>query len=151
MTITNIIKDLPKHQTKRFGKRSLNKIDEITIHHSATNGTVKNIAEYHVNTLGWPGIGYHFVINTNGEIYQVNYLTTLSYHSKGRNTRAVGICLIGDYSTKEPNFKMIKSLDSLVEHLKGAIEIKSIKPHNETKATICPGEYLTKFVKKNYQ
>lgn len=149
--INRIVESLPKNISKPYRNRSLNQIEEITIHHSASDSsTIGRMADYHISK-GWGGIGYHYVIDKSGDIHQTNYLTTLSYHSGGRNTKAIGICLIGDYSTKEPPFEQLKSLDYLVNHLRSALIIKDVKAHNETKATICPGEYLTKFVKDNYK
>ena len=69
------------------------------IHHSATDdGSPEAYARYHVQTRGWPGIGYHFVIQKDGGIYQTNRLDTISYHVSGQNTNSIGICGTGKWA-----------------------------------------------------
>jgi len=54
---------------------------DIAIHHSLTeSGDSEAFANYHVNTLGWPEVAYHFVILTDGTVEWNHDLGVLSYH-----------------------------------------------------------------------
>ncbi|MFE4353072.1 peptidoglycan recognition protein family protein [Peribacillus butanolivorans] len=66
-------------------------------------------ADYHVNTLGWPGVGYTFIIepknliNTpNGKRARIVYAHDIdrrTYHVGNSNQFALGICVAGDIDT----------------------------------------------------
>ncbi|MED3790290.1 LysM peptidoglycan-binding domain-containing protein [Peribacillus frigoritolerans] len=81
-------------------------------HHSLTKknlagSTAESFAVYHVNTLGWPGVGYTFiiepknVINTpNGKRARIVYAHDIdrrTYHVGNSNQFSLGICVAGDY------------------------------------------------------
>ncbi|MET1177578.1 peptidoglycan-binding protein [Peribacillus simplex] len=81
-------------------------------HHSLTKKNLggsdaASFAAYHVNTLGWPGCGYAFVIepknliNTpNGKrarIVYANDINRRTYHVGNSNQFSLGICVAGDY------------------------------------------------------
>lgn len=140
--IINITNDLPKG-SKPYGKRALSQIQMFVIHHSATNsGDPWAYARYHVETRGWPGIGYHFVVQKDGTIYQTNELTTLSYHTDGQNTKAVGICLTGSYDTSEPPPAQYNALILLLRHLGTLLGQKPIYGHNQFSSKSCPGNAI---------
>jgi len=99
---------------------ALSEYKYIAIHHSAgpINQTPVEIANYHVNQLGWGGVGYHFIIDVSGKVYYVGDLTTARAHVKDYNDVAIGICLIGTYmNTVIPNDQMIQSASLLCSHL----------------------------------
>lgn len=142
--ITNKINSLPTHPTKDFHKRALTEIQRIAVHHSAADGqTAEDYARYHVRK-GWPGIGYHFVIEANGQIVQTNALDSIAYNVDRGNTPTVGICLSGDFSHKEPSPAQLKSLGKLIRHLRRTLNHqylpvgahRDLQPH---KPTSCPG------------
>ncbi len=74
------------------------------VHHSAVDvdSTSQSIAEYHVGVLGWPGIGYHFVVHWGGIVDWVNDLEAMSYHVAGRNAECIGICIPGNWMRVPP-------------------------------------------------
>ncbi|WP_209123684.1 hypothetical protein [Alkalihalobacillus sp. BA299] len=46
---------------------------------SATKtGSADAFARYHVNSLGWPGIGYHYVVDKEGSISWCHDLEVVS-------------------------------------------------------------------------
>ncbi len=102
--IVDLVDQLPHHATKRYSTRPLSAITALAIHHSGSpkEFTPQAIAAYHVadppQGRGWPGIGYHFYISSNGTIYQTNRLETTSYHVGNNNRYAVGICFNGEFN-----------------------------------------------------
>jgi N-acetylmuramoyl-L-alanine amidase len=115
----------------------INAKTDIAIHHSLTkqsaNGSsAEGYARYHVNTLGWPGIGYHFVIETDGTIKWCHDVGLRSYHVGNSNRFAVGICVTGDFRTEELTDAQEESLVALVGALKRDLpNYKRTRGHNE--------------------
>jgi N-acetylmuramoyl-L-alanine amidase len=125
---------LKKHPTKKYKTRSLGVITHIVVHHSLTKtGSAKAYAEYHVDTNGWPGIGYHFHIAKDGSVDWTNSLETISYHVGNSNKTSVGIVLTGDFRVEKPTEAQIKSLIALIRYLQKLlnIPITNVKGHSE--------------------
>lgn len=139
--VQNISGKLPKHPEKVYQSRSLLDIDQIVLHHSATlNGTALAFANFHIQERDWPGIGYHFVIAKNGEIEQVNELTTVSYHTQGQNLQAIGICLVGDYDKQTIPDAQLSCCVLLCRHLFQKLGRELIiNGHNQYASKSCPG------------
>lgn len=125
---------LKRHSTKVYKERLLDSISKIAIHHSLTEtGSAEAFARYHVTTKGWPGIGYHFVIEKDGTVKWCHNLTVKSYHVGNSNRFAVGICLVGDFRKQSFDEVQKQALIKLVRYL--LIELKLSKDdvwgHNE--------------------
>lgn len=146
LDIENRTEDLPRHNRFTYPTRNVSNIETLVIHHSGTlTGDVRSIANYHINERNWPGIAYHFVIFKDGSIFQTNYLTTISYHAASINSTSIGICLIGNCDINEPTVHQLDTLYRLVSYLCKILQIKSVQPHNKTKNTICPGQFLVNY------
>lgn len=109
---------LKKHATKTYSTRSLSAVKYIVVHHSlTTSGTAEAFANYHVDTNDWPGIGYHFVIEKDGDIDWCHDLEVKSYHVGNSNGKAVGVCLVGDFRKELPTPLQMNSLYKLLDAL----------------------------------
>ncbi len=93
----------------------------IVIHHSAGNtvssdygAVVKGYWDYHVNTRGWSDIGYNWLIDPNGVLYEGRGDKIRGAHSPCMNGSSTGICLIGQYSASQPNATIITALEQMV-------------------------------------
>jgi N-acetylmuramoyl-L-alanine amidase len=141
MNILNVVSTLP-HGKEKYDTRSQSAITHIVVHHSATNtGSPMAFAQYHVG-LGWPGIGYHYVVTQDGTVYKTQNLTTVSYHAGKANRYSVGICLIGNYDKQVPPAKQIESLLALIGELRAVLKVpvKRVIGHREVPAQkSCPG------------
>lgn len=147
-TIHEIVEDLPKHSTLTYRTRPLTDITTLTIHHTVTPDStpIENIASFHVNERGWPGIGYHYVIKADGSIYQTNWLETKSYHAGtdapgDENLYSVGIALQGDFTHNPPPQAQLDAAHWLVTDLKSRLDIDQVLGHKEMPGaqTACPG------------
>jgi len=140
----DVVSSLPQHSTKRYASRPLEAIEHIVIHHSAIPPTVgaQRIAEYHVNNLGWPGIGYHFVIDDQGIIYRTNALETISYHAGHVNGSGVGVCFLGNFTDVVPSSTQLESGGKLLAWLVQELKLTNdeIQGHKEFINTQCPGQ-----------
>jgi hypothetical protein len=98
-------------------------LTNITIHHTGGYGTLSGYHRQHGAIPGqgrddqqWGGIGYHFLIYRNGQIWRGRPLTDIGAHVGGRNTPAIGIALIGDFhnGTQVPTQQQMNSLIWLI-------------------------------------
>ncbi len=140
-----MIDQLPKHATRTYSKRSLNKINGIVLHHSASFGqTAVDYARYHINKKDpWPAIGYHFVLYPDGRIEQTNHLDTISYHTGGTNTSKIGICLSGNFEQGKPTKAQLASLKKLIRYLRRKFpQYLRVSGHRDHGSTACPGKHL---------
>jgi LysM repeat protein len=143
------IKNLPKYKDIRGSIRRKGRYPDVgttekdthVIHHSLTKtGTPEAFANHHIDSNGWPGIAYHFVIQQDGTIYQCDDLDRRTYHAGNTNTRAIGTCVVGDFrkgSGQTPTQPQMESLYLLNKELFDGKELpnmKYVKGHQE-----CPG------------
>lgn len=147
MMINDITDELPKHSYRTYGKRYLDKIEFIALHHTGGNGTIKGFAKYHVSK-GWPGIGYHYVIDRNANIHQTNRIDTVSYNVARTNSKVIGIAVIGNYDDQVLTIQQKVAIEDLVKLLRSLIGHKPVKGHGEFKATDCPGKHIREFIKE---
>ena len=120
----------------------------IILHHSLTadSGTVSwgAIRKYHMETLGWSAIGYHFGIELVGDYYEIllgRMMNEKGAHAEGENHDTLGICFVGDFDLSEPPPEQwnvgIKLAASLCTSLN--ISPSMIYGHNEFSEKTCPG------------
>lgn len=126
-----------RHSTKKFPVLNLKNKTTIAIHHSLTKqglggSNAEAYARYHVDTLGWPSIGYSYVIEPDGTIKFCNDIELRTYHVGDHNNYAVGIVLTGDFRYEEPTEAQKESLRNLVSALKEKYpHLKHVKGHSE--------------------
>ncbi|HEY8721629.1 DUF4214 domain-containing protein [Pengzhenrongella sp.] len=65
---------------------------------------IRNDAVYHINVRGWCDIGYNFLVDKWGNIYEgrANSMTqaVIGVHAGGFNTGTVGVALLGTYDVR---------------------------------------------------
>ena len=126
----------------------------IIIHHSATEEG--NSLAFHMSHKGkgWDSIGYHFVIDNGSSSKKDGQIETTprwlkqldGAHCKAgnMNTKAIGICLVGNFDKERVTTKQMESLVYLVTTLKRYYRIPSrnILRHGEVRGatTHCPGK-----------
>jgi hypothetical protein len=115
---------LTKHPKLKYANRQISEIKQMALHHGATRtGSPEVYANYHVNTLGWPGVAYPFIIGKNGVIYWCHDLTKITYHVGNHNRYVLGINMIGDFRYEAPTAAQYQSLYRLLEALKVDLEL----------------------------
>lgn len=80
------------------------------VHHTVTSnnysrgdapGIVRSIQHYHMRGNGWKDIGYHFLVDRHGQIFEGRGggmdRPVIGAHAAGFNEGSVGIALIGDH------------------------------------------------------
>ncbi|WP_229910885.1 N-acetylmuramoyl-L-alanine amidase [Streptomyces aurantiogriseus] len=110
-------------------------LQSITVHHTDTPNddpdpaaTVRGIYEYHAVTLDWGDIGYHFLIDEAGTVYEGRYsgddalpafdpdgkLVT-AFHTAGYNSGNLGIAFLGTLTDRPPTDAAKKALIRLIK------------------------------------
>ncbi len=149
----------------------MRQIDEHIIHCSATQpawaedapttAKIDEIRRWHVGQ-GWSDIGYHYIIDTDGDVVKGRPVERAGAHVKGHNSNSIGICLIGGYGgTATDKFEehyteaQRKALLNLLNDLTANYPDAKIRGHNEVAAKACPSfnvkEFLNHEQTKNVQ
>lgn len=140
----------------------------VTIHHTTGRQTmgeaesiaeVKNIQWYHMIGRGKEGkdnfsdVGYHFLIDGSGRVFEGRHADALGAHANNQNTGNIGVALLGDYNKHKPTQAQVDSLRRLVAFL--AIQYKMDKMKDnileghhdvEGQQTSCPGKNLLSMI-----
>jgi hypothetical protein len=131
---------------------------------------VKAIQLYHVRGNGWNDIGYNFLVDRFGTVYEGRYGGTernvVGAHAEGFNTGSVGVAVLGEYSSLAIAAKARSSLAALlawrldVAHVDPAstqsfisggnarfgaglpVFLRTVSGHRDTGFTDCPGTAL---------
>ncbi len=161
------------HKRREWGALAFNpkKLDgvggnweKITVHHSDEvgalifNGTfsqsaqaVRSIQRQHLQGNGWGDIGYHYVIDARGRIFEGRPINWQGAHAgdSAKNKRNLGICLLGNFNKHALSAQAREALRGLLEDLRKVHRIprKEIYVHSEFTSTECPGHHLTDWVK----
>jgi hypothetical protein len=114
------------------------KSNDLWLHHTAgpEGQTVKSIQAFHQGpSRGWNDIGYHYLINKVGTIYEGRGREVWGAHSPGKNHEP-SVALIGDYSATAPTDAQHRAVYALRDYL----GVNRVRGHRENTATTCPGE-----------
>ena len=120
-------------------KPSLAPADRLAIvHHTAGTNTytpsqaaaiVRGIEVYHVKGNGWNDIGYNFLVDRFGTVYEGRGGGTeknvIGAHSEGFNAGTVGVALIGNYAQATPPKAQ---QDALVNLLAWRLDVAHVDP-----------------------
>jgi hypothetical protein len=149
------------------------------VHHTAgTNGytraqsaaIVRGIEIYHVKGNGWNDIGYNFLVDKYGQIFEGRYggidKAVIGAHAQGFNTGAVGVAVLGSYGSARISAAAKSSLEALLSwkldlaHVDPLstltwksggnprfasgvpVFMRAISGHRDTGFTDCPGNAL---------
>ena len=88
---------------------------------------------YHVRTRGWNDIGYNFLVDRYGRVFEGRYggitRAVLGAHSGGFNTNSTGVALLGTFTTAAPPARMLAALERL---LAWKLDLTHVDPRGHT-------------------
>ncbi|MET9918091.1 FG-GAP-like repeat-containing protein [Streptomyces sp. NPDC006435] len=100
----------------------IDKVQAVYIHHTADANSyscadsaamVRSILTYHVKTEGWNDLGYNFLVDKCGQIFEGRGggadLPVKGAHTYGFNSYSTGISLLGDFETGRPTPAALQS------------------------------------------
>lgn len=128
----------------KFGSLSKRaKTVRIFLHNSGVTvlQSVEIIHNYHKNSLGWSGIGYHFYVRKDGKIYRGRPEEMIGAHATGdkANYDSIGICFEGNFNKETMGEVQKTAGQELVAYLKKKYNISKVQKHSEVNNTDCPG------------
>jgi flagellar hook assembly protein FlgD len=149
------------------------------VHHTVSSNSytkaqsasiVRGIELYHVKSNGWNDIGYNFLVDKYGQVFEGRYggvtKPVVGAHSLGFNTGSVGIAVIGDYGSTsitpaaraalisllawrldlahvDPLSKVVRVSAGNPKYPAGrAVTLNAISGHRDVYPTSCPGARL---------
>lgn len=142
---------------------STSEVTHLIVHHEAGSNEssdwaarVRAIQYFHINGNGWYDIGYNFLVDPNGIVYEgrVGGDDAIGAHYCARNRNTMGVCMLGDYSVIEPTilarqglhkilaWKAAKeSIDPLTSSYHYSVgDLPHIAGHRDGGCTFCPGD-----------
>ena len=127
-------------------------VSRITVHHTAlvlannahTPAHIRQHQTYH-QSLGWPDLAYHFMIDRAGNLYEGRPFeyrgdTGTSYDPSGHFLP----CLEGDYNSETPTVVQLEALAQLCAWAasRWGVDPSEIGGHRDYASTSCPGAEL---------
>jgi uncharacterized protein with LGFP repeats len=102
------------------------KVKAAFVHHTASgNGyrcaqapsVIRGIYRYHVKSMGWRDIGYNFLVDKCGNIYEGRAggvaKPVLGAHTLGFNSNSMGIAVLGTFGSTKPRTAALKGIARL--------------------------------------
>jgi hypothetical protein len=126
----------------------------ITLHHTGT-GVITDTAEHRVAVQldgilgahlkrGFGDIGYHYLIDYAGRVWEGRSLRYRGAHVSGENEENVGVVLLGNFEKQRPALAQVTSMNQLVGLLRHELRIPAgrVYGHCDLGHTLCPGKAL---------
>ncbi|MFN9973694.1 MAG: peptidoglycan recognition family protein, partial [Phycisphaerae bacterium] len=130
----------------------------ITIHHDALPSQslrtqsdaiarLNSVRQSHLRE-GWADIGYHYVIDPQGRVWEGRPLSFQGAHVKDNNEHNIGVMCMGNFDQQRPSSNQIASLDGFVSVLmrRHRIPPNRVYTHQEIMPTRCPGRNLQNYM-----
>lgn len=127
----------------------------LTLHHTAGRRTatleeslqeVRFIQDFHQNGRGWNDIGYHFLVDSQGNVFEGRPEGVIGAHVRNANTGNLGVSMIGFHHAPRSEPVTAATLEA-VEKLARALSVDYSIPPAELRGhrdfgggTTCPGD-----------
>lgn len=130
----------------------------ITVHHegmeaytdTSTNGTIARLQRVwngH-DGRGFGDIGYHYIIDRSGRIWEGRSLKYQGAHVRAHNEGNIGVMCLGNFDEQKVSDLQRQALEHQLRFLaaKHKVKRRSIKTHQEWNPTACPGRDLQRLM-----
>jgi hypothetical protein len=144
-------------------------VTHLIVHHTAMGveapssdwpELVRSIWEFHVLERGWADIGYNYLIDPDGVIYEgrAGGDNVIGAHFSGVNAGTMAVAMLGDFSDATPTAPALNSLEEILAwkcdqcdldpvgislHEASQLILRTISGHRDGPgATECPGDAL---------
>lgn len=142
-------------------------LGQAVVHHTVTtedpqsSATVRAIWHYHAITLGWGDIGYNYLVDSHGNIFQGRYydkayaeehnVEVVAGHVYGHNRGTTGIAAIGNFDQKDVTEAQRVSISNVIGYKLAPANVNpsgtggfgtAVVGHRDLLSTACPGKYL---------
>jgi hypothetical protein len=142
-------------------------LGQAVVHHTVTtedpqsSATVRAIWHYHAITLGWGDIGYNYLVDSHGNIFQGRYydksyaeehnVEVIAGHVYGHNSGTTGIAAIGNFDQRDVTEAQRVSISNVIGYKLAPANVNpsgtggfgtAVVGHRDLLSTACPGKYL---------
>jgi hypothetical protein len=161
---------------RRAPPRYATNVQFAIVHHTAGSSSytaaqsaaiVRGIYVYHARGNGWNDIGYNFLVDRYGQVFEGRYggvdQNVIGAHAEGFNTGSVGVAVLGTYGSAAPSAAARTALANLlawrldVAHIDPLssltfasggnarfamgvpVTLRAVSGHRDTGFTTCPG------------
>lgn len=153
--------------TLRWAHTYSKEIDLLLVHHTAVQVSgdtrsgverIRALYAYHAQNRGWGDIGYHYLIDEEGQIYEgkAGGKYVVGGHAYCNNVNTIGVALLGNFEVEKPSQDQMKALQWLLSDLgdtynidlddnasfHGELFSSPILGHGDVLSTACPGFYV---------
>lgn len=136
-------------------------VEKVIVHHTVTDNNppdpaaaIRAIYYYHAVTLGWGDIGYNYVVDWNGKVYEGRFggPRVIGGHALKYNPGSMGIALLGTFMEAAPPKAMVDALVNLIKvrapqvdvttksEFVDLIDLANLCGHRDVMLTSCPGD-----------
>ena len=95
---------------------------------------------------GWGDIGYHFVVDRGGRVWEGRDIHLQGAHVKNHNEGNIGVCCLGNFDEQSPSDEQLESTERIVACLmqKYRVPVARVHSHQEWQGahTACPGRSM---------
>jgi hypothetical protein len=163
-------------RNKKKGPKIADNVHLAIVHHTAGTNSysrsqsaaiVRGIETYHVLGNGWDDIGYNFLVDKYGQVFEGRWggveRAVVGAHAMGFNVGSVGVALIGNYNDAgvtaaaraslirllawrldvahvDPLSRVTRVSSGNPEYASGtSVELRAISGHRDAYPTSCPG------------
>ena len=137
----------------------MNGVSRITVHHDgmapvALRGQtdaarrIESIRASHVNARGFADIGYHYVIDPTGRVWEGRPVSRQGAHVKDQNEHNIGVLVLGNFDVQRPTPQTLASLDQFLGVLmrRYNVPLSRVYTHREIGQSACPGVNLQQYM-----
>jgi len=135
---------------------------KVIIHHTVTYNpdplaTLRAIHYYHAVTRKWGDIGYNYLIDSHGNVYEGRKggEGVVAAHARGLNDGSIGVALLGDFTEQRVSSAMEQALIEMLAWIADrygiapqgrtpawGLELPNVLGHRDVGNTSCPGQQV---------
>ncbi|HEB61174.1 MAG TPA: hypothetical protein ENJ06_05050 [Phycisphaeraceae bacterium] len=138
----------------------MGRVEHITVHHEGMApvyfDSTRDVASQldlvrrsHLNRMQAGDIGYHFIIDRAGRLWQGRPLAFQGAHVKYHNRHNLGVMVMGNFDKQSPTQAQRDALVTFLRKSQSAfnVPVRLVHTHQELAPTACPGVTLQGFMK----
>jgi len=126
----------------------------ITVHHDGMRpfyGTSAAAAAERIGLIrrahrgrSWGDIGYHFIVDREGRVWEGRPLTYQGAHVRDHNEGNIGVMALGNFEEQYPSRAQVEAVQRHVSSLmrRFRVPVSRVRTHQEWAPTACPGRNM---------
>jgi len=129
-------------------------VSTITVHHDGmppvTLRSARDVAaridgiRHAHQSRGWGDIGYHYIVDPFGRVWQGRPLAYQGAHVRDHNPHNLGVLNLGNFEIQSPTAAQLTTLERFLADRMTAhhVPLARLRTHRELMPTLCPGRSL---------